>query len=446
MNLNFECSEKQAQVVKLWSDTRHKHVSEILYGGAKAGGKSYLMCMLLAGNAILYPDTRYFIARAELKDLRQSTTMTMRRLLKEKWGLKEDKDFWFNGQDNFWMFSNGSRIDYVSAKFEPGDEHYSRFGSFEYTQGAIEEAGDRIEEKAKNNLKVTLGRYNNDKYGIPIKLLITCNPARGFLFDSFYKPHKEGLLDPWKAFIQAFPQDNPFLSKDVIDNMIVSLSYNDKQRLLYGVWEFGDDPSILCEYLAICDAFTNEIERGSPKRISADIALQGRDRFVVGLWHGPNVVEIVAEMKKSTPQDILNTVKTVQAKNNVGRSNIVADSDGVGAFVSGFLQGIKEFHGNAQPTDKEYFNLKTQCAYKLAELINERKIKIICTAEQKAAIMKELNTLKALDTNADEKKKRIIPKDEMKRLLDGSSPDYLDVLIMGMYFHVKNTNYRIEYV
>jgi len=45
-----------------------------------------------------------------------------------------------------------------------------------------------------------------------------------------------------------------------------------------------------------------------------------------------------------------------------------------------------------------------------------------------------MGVLKAKDIDADEKRKQIIKKEDMKILL-GRSPDYLDMLLMGMIFY-----------
>jgi phage terminase large subunit len=80
--------------------------------------------------------------------------------------------------------------------------------------------------------------------------------------------------------------------------------------------------------------------------------------------------------------------------------------------------------------------LKSECGYKLAELINNRQIKIICSNEQKDRIIAELAQLKAAGIDKDEQKKRLIKKEEMKEALH-RSPDYLDMLLMNMIFHIK---------
>ena len=69
-------------------------------------------------------------------------------------------------------------------------------------------------------------------------------------------------------------------------------------------------------------------------------------------------------------------------------------------------------------------------------MINSRKIRIICTDTQKERIKKEIGILKQDHVDADTRKKVIISKEKMKELL-GHSPDYLDMLIMAMFFHIK---------
>ena len=431
IQITFDASPKQAEVCALWIDNS---TMDIVYGGAKYSGKSWLGCSLIGADALIYPDTRYFIARAELKDLRGSTTITFHKVF-NAWGLRKDIDYWFNGQDNFWEFPNGSRIQYLQAKFEPQDPDYARFGSMEFTRGWIEEAGDRIEEAAKNNLLATTGRHNNVKYGLKKKLLQTANPSKNYLYREYYQKAKNNILEPHKAFIQALPQDNVHGDASYIESLHLTLSYNQKQRLLFGNWDFDDDPTVLCDYAAIMDAFTNEhVLSGGAKKISADLAMQGRDRFVAGVWDGGRVT-VTIDKPKATGKEIEQDLQKLMIQHSVGRSNVVADSDGMGSYLESYLTGIIEFHGNGKATDIAYANIKAECAYKLAEKINKREIHITCAPEQKQRIMSELGALKAKDIDADETRKRIVKKDDMKEQL-GYSPDYLDMLIMGQVFDV----------
>ena len=111
----------------------------------------------------------------------------------------------------------------------------------------------------------------------------------------------------------------------------------------------------------------------------------------------------------------------------------MVDADGIGSFLESYLEGIKEFHGGGRPLDQRYANLRSECYFKLAEMINNRKIKIQCTAEQRERIMDELGALKQLDIDNDTRKKTVITKETMKVIL-GHSPDYMDALMMAMFF------------
>lgn len=441
LEFNTRGNEKQKDVARAWADPS---VTDIVYGGSKGSGKSFLGCSLIFGDALTYPETHYFIARTSLTDLRKFTVPSIYEVL-GLWGIPP-KMHSYNGQDNFFKLSNGSKVFLLDAKFLPSDPLYMRFGSMQMTRGWIEEAGE-FQEDAKNNLNASIGRWKNGIYNLAPKLLQTCNPSKNYLYREYYRKHKDKSLEHWKRFIQAFPQDNKSLPDGYLENLNRTLNRNQKERLLFGNWEFDDDPTVLCDFDAICDCFTNNHVKGDGKHyISADLAMQGRDMFIAGSWDG-NICTIEIEQGKSTGKSIEADLQALMIKKHVGRSQVIADSDGLGSYLGSYLDGIKEFHGGAKPKNqKEYVNLKSECAYKLAEKINKREIKIICTPTQRERIIEELGVLKANDIDNDEGKKRIISKDDMKELL-GRSPDYLDMLIMRQWFEVKDkSHYDISYM
>ncbi|MBR1526417.1 MAG: hypothetical protein IJ640_07140, partial [Prevotella sp.] len=126
--------------------------------------------------------------------------------------------------------------------------------------------------------------------------------------------------------------------------------------------------------------------------------------------------------------------KKLMIKDKIPRTLTVVDADGVGSFLESYLEGIKEFHGGWKPQDPRYQNLRAECYFKLAELINARKLRVICTDEQREHIMDELGALKQAHIDNDVGKKDVIKKDEWKALLGGKSPDYSDMLMMAMIF------------
>ena len=88
----------------------------------------------------------------------------------------------------------------------------------------------------------------NDVYGLISKLLITCNPKKNWLYSEIYKPFKENRLPAHISFIQSLVTDNPHLTDDYIENLRNTKDKAKKERLLFGNWEYADDPTALCSY------------------------------------------------------------------------------------------------------------------------------------------------------------------------------------------------------
>jgi hypothetical protein len=74
------------EAAEYWCDDT---TEQLLFGGAKAGGKSFLGASLIFGDALIYPETQYYIARQELIDLRKFTIPTIYEVF-QKWGIKAD--------------------------------------------------------------------------------------------------------------------------------------------------------------------------------------------------------------------------------------------------------------------------------------------------------------------------------------------------------------------
>lgn len=373
------------------------------------------------------------MGRAVLKTLKETTLNTLWWLLKEQ-EIRAEHHYRYFENKGLIKFTNGSEILMKDLQQYPSDPEFDELGSLEITGGFVDEC-NQTTKKAWSIAKSRI-RYRLDEYGLVPKMLGTCNPDKGWTYTDFYAPSKNGMLPENKKFLQSLLNDNPNISKHYRDNLL-SLDMVSKQRLLYGNWEYDGDPNALCEFDAIMDVFTNPAIRGE-KAISADLAMQGRDRFVAGLWDG-FVCDLTkgVDKVKSTGKEIEKDLKSIMEKNQVGHSRTIVDSDGLGAYLESYLEGIKQFHGGSKAFhDKEFANIKSECGYKLAELINDRKLKVICTDEQKQKIIEELGVLKSESVDADETRKRIIKKDKMKEFLQ-RSPDYLDMLLMGMWFHCR---------
>ena len=76
-------------------------------------------------------------------------------------------------------------------------------------------------------------------------------------------------------------------------------------------------------------------------------------------------------------------------------------------------------------------------------MINNRNIWIRCSKNQEERIKEEISVcLKRGRVDSDEQKKRLIPMNMMKEKL-GRSPDYLDFMLIRMYFEVEVSKAQI---
>ncbi|WP_235021591.1 phage terminase large subunit [Chitinophaga eiseniae] len=428
--------QKQEEALYILTDSE---TEEFAYGGAAGGAKSWTGCLWLLFMCLAYPGTRWFIGREELKRLRESTYQTFLKLAR-KYGLKQGEDWFYNGQDHYIHFPNGSRIDFLDLKYVPRDPLYERYGSVEYTGGWIEEGGE-VNFGAYDTLKSRVGRQLNEKYGIMGKIFVTLNPKKNWCHTEFWKPFKAGILPKHKRFLQALVQDNPFIDAGYIDKLHKIVDKVKKQRLLYGNFDYDDDDNALMTYDAITDIFSNGFVVEGKKYITADVARFGSDRSVIMVWNGLRVIDIVV-LKQQRTTKVADEIEKIRNRHGIPISSVIVDEDGVGGGVvdklrcQGFVNNSSPLPNPVTQEQENYKNLKSQCYYMLAERINDHKIFVSCEdTEIKEALIEELEQVKKREVDND-KKLEVVPKDEVKDLL-GRSPDYSDTLMMRMFFELK---------
>lgn len=379
------------------------------------------------------------MGRAVLKNLKESTLLTFFEVCK-KLGMLPDVDYVYSPMNNLIKFWNGSEIYLKDLFLYPSDPEFDSLGSTEFTGAFIDEAS-QVTEKAKN-IVLSRIRFKLDQYGIIPKLLLCSNPAKNFLYYDFYVPSKDGTMLSYRKFVPALVQDNPFISKHYVDNL-QKLDKVTKERLLYGNFEYDDDPSRLMEYDKIVDLFTNKLEPSQHKYLTVDIARFGDDATVIWVWEGLRAVDCVV-MKQSSTKEVRLKLEELERKHHVPRSNIIVDEDGVGGGVKDEMNGVRGFVNNSapiQPSRKDetlnYANLKSQCYFKLADYVDAGKLAIFSDIrpEYKKAVIEELEQVKRKDADKDGKL-AVVGKDKVKEIL-GRSPDFADALMMRMFFEVK---------
>lgn len=425
--------KKQKEAFEILTSNKYK---EFLYGGAAGGAKSWTGATWLMFMGICYPGTRYFVARKELGDIVDSVLVTFKKVARA-YGFS---DFKFNAQKNFIQFGNGSHINFIELKYKPSDPMFEDVGSTEYTAGWIEEVGE-IHPTGARVMSSRVGRHLNKKYGIKGIVFYTCNPKKNWAKMDFYDPARKGKLASHRAFLSCLVTENPFIEEDYIESLKL-LAETDKslyERLFKGNWEYEDNPEALCEYEMIEQIWDNDHISGGRRYLTADVARYGSDKAVIFVWEGWKVVDLVTfDISKTT--DIENAIMLMRRKYAIPKNRCVGDADGVGGGVVDGA-GIIGFNNNGKAIkqkgkDQNYANLKTQCMYLFADKINAGAVWVDLElgTETKATIQDELDQIQS--RNKDDRKLHCKPKDEIKQDI-GHSPDYLDALMMRIYFELK---------
>lgn len=434
--IRFSPTIRQKQAWDILQDTE---TTELLFGGASGGGKSHLACVWLVFSCLRYPGSRWLMGRAVLKRLKDSTLLTFFQICKE-WNLKPNEDYNYNSIEGIIKFFNDSTIYLKDLFLYPSDPEFDSLGLTEFCGAVIDEASE-ITIKAKNILMSRL-RFKLEKFNLIPKLLICSNPSKNFLYYDFYKPWKENKLPAYRKFLPAFVKDNPYISPHHLENL-KKLDKVSKERLLYGNWEYDDDPTKLFNYDSIVDLFTNEAERGQ-KYCTVDVAGRGRDKTVLTFWDGLFITNIKVMENISSEE-----LDTILIENRIQRSHCLVDEDGVGFGLVKDLSGVQGFVNNARPfkskEEKEtslqnFRNLKAQCWFELANYVNSGRMGIYrnIDAKIKEKIIEDLEQIKQSNPGKDQPLS-ILTKEEIKENL-GRSTDYGDSIFMRMFFVLQRPN------
>jgi len=338
---------------------------QLLYGGSAGSGKSFLGCDWQIKRRLKYPGTRGLIGRAELKKLRLSTLATFFELC-TKYNLIAGKHFTYNGQDHVINWFNGSQIILMDLADMPSDADFSRFGSLEITDYFVDEASE-VSEKCINilNSRVRYKLINDNPKG-----LLTCNPHKGWLYREFFDAQRNGSIRKDRQFIQALPTDNPHISPVYIESLQM-LPDIDRKRLLEGDWDYDETKDRLYEYDDLLRCFRPSTNLGD-KFITADIARMGDDRTVIVVWNNLHAEKFVV-LKHKPINEVVDTINELIKSQSVRLSNVLVDEDGIGGGCKDYLH-CKGFLNGSKAVRDNYMNLKSDCYFKLGELISSNAI------------------------------------------------------------------------
>lgn len=211
-------------------------------------------------------------------------------------------------------------------------------------------------------------------------------------------------------------------------------------KMLY-LAEASEDEDSLIEYGAIDDLFTNiPLKVKEQKYITADIALDGSDKFVIYVWEDFDMIDNKI-IHKSDGELVEKTIKDLAIKYRVPNRNITYDADGVGGFLKGYLKGAIPFHNGStsipiKGEKQDYANLKSQCSFLCARRINRNEYSISCDFDMsnKLDLIAEMEQVKN-ESHGTDNKLRVQSKKQTKQIL-GRSPDLWDAFMMREIFEI----------
>lgn len=261
----------------------------------------------------------------------------------------------------------------------------------------------------------------------------------------------EGKLD-WECF-HFTSRDNPFLAVSEIDAMEEEYK-NDRNAYRQEVLaEYIENAGALFRFTSVIDIFSNTIVKTNKKYLIIDVSGEGDDKVVFSYWEG--LEEYLREEYDGmgSHEFFIGLIRDRAKTHNIPMSNIAVDAIGIGENIpkSPLLAGIVGFKSSYAPikTDldivrlpnvhytkdatfvSDYKNLRSQCVFTLADLVNNHKISSLVSGTFREKIIEELPCYQ--DDSKGDGKRMATTKDDIK-LIIGRSPDHSDTWIMRMYF------------
>ena len=255
--------------------------------------------------------------------------------------------------------------------------------------------------------------------------------AASFHFTSFDNPHVpreelELMREEYKGDMQSYQQE---VLAEHIENAGALFSFN-----------------------GLIDAFSNTIDKTTDKYLIVDIAGDGSDKTKFSFWEGLEEYrrETFARMNENS---IVDKIREYAASDKIPFSHIAVDAIGIGEFIpkNPLLDGVVGYKGSYSPikTDTDivrlpnvstlkdmplttdYKNLRCQCIFTLAKMVNNHEIASRVTGKDKEHIIEELSNYQ--DASKGDGKRFATAKEDVKAAI-GRSPDDSDTWQMRMYF------------
>ena len=222
----MELSPKQIQLADAALSGEYRY---LLFGGAIRGGKSFAAILLLFMLCRLYPGSRWAIVRKDLPTLRRNTVPTITKVKPEGFAGALNQSDWSI------PCANGSVVFLFSESIKD-DPDLDRWKGLEVNGFVLEEANE-LDERSWFKAIERAGSWivPGLAHQPPPLILLTSNPAFGWLKQTFYDRWKVGQLDKPYFYLPATVHDNPYLTPEYLDSL-KNLPDHEYRRFVEGDW------------------------------------------------------------------------------------------------------------------------------------------------------------------------------------------------------------------
>lgn len=208
-NILFNPFPKQIEFIEAAFGDKY---TQVLYGGAIRGGKTFAGLGTLVMFCKFYPKTRWAVVRDSLQTLKRTTIPSFFKVCPEKF---IDK---YNQETQTVTFTNGSQIIFFGENFAE-DKELNRWKGLEVNGFLLEEVNELQEASFIKAIERSGSHIiPNGKTPKPV-ILMTCNPAQNWVKERFYDKWKKGELPEDVLYIPSKITENPYLPEEYIKSL-----------------------------------------------------------------------------------------------------------------------------------------------------------------------------------------------------------------------------------
>lgn len=408
-----------------WDHLTNDKNAEVLYGGAKGGGKSFFLCLWVIAYAeklidlFQLPMTNNpllvgFMGRKQSTDFTHTTLETWKRIIAPDMYtiMEKDKEIIIRDRVKIWYGGLDRR------------ESLNKFNSAELAFFAI----DQAEETDRTDVDVLSASLRLQINGIKpsYKSLYTANPKECWLKSDFvYGKRKDAV------YIPALPSDNPHLPIDYVDTLKKAFAYDEGllKAYLEGDWEVASSDKVMIPSSTIEKMHNKKIYPISTKRIIACDPASGGDEAVIYVFENTRIID----SRFLFHDDTMRLAGEIMILSHAyGVRDIVLDAIGIGEGIADRLKEmgliVNPIYSAESASNKTRFlNKRVEMWWIVREMFMNGEIEY----PEDSDLREQLSSLtyEIVDSNG---KIKLENKANVRSRI-GRSPDRADAFIYGIY-------------